>query len=170
MSNMVLCLGPSGAGKTLLLKRLQEGANKTDVVPTIPTVGTNLTTVNLGRRRLGSVVIRELGGAMAPIWSQYFSDASAVIYVLDSADACHISASTILLLDVLSDPHLLHCPFLIVFNKCDAPSILRSIEQLKQLMQLSNIQKHATQKTTVVHASARNREGLQEIKDWLLNH
>lgn len=80
---MALVIGPSGAGKTLLLKRLgvsgkqKEQVNEHKFPVSVPTVGTNLINIDCGRK--SEVVVRELGGAMAPIWKNYFQDCKAVL-------------------------------------------------------------------------------------------
>ncbi len=40
-------------------------------------VGTNLVNVKINKRK--ELTVRELGGAMAPIWSSYYSDTSIII-------------------------------------------------------------------------------------------
>ena len=57
---MLLCIGPEGSGKTLLLRRLAN-LTKTDLnLTTVPTVGMNITTITQGPD-LPSISIRELG-------------------------------------------------------------------------------------------------------------
>lgn len=58
---MLLCIGPEGSGKTLLIKRLL-GKEKADegVPTTVPTVGVNIVTLHHDPE-LPSVNIRELG-------------------------------------------------------------------------------------------------------------
>ncbi|XP_049632851.1 ADP-ribosylation factor-like protein 16 isoform X1 [Suncus etruscus] len=78
---MCLLLGPTGAGKSLLAKRLHKLSLRDgmedlgDLPPTRPTVGTNLTDIGAQRQ----VTIRELGGCMAPIWPSYFGDCRALL-------------------------------------------------------------------------------------------
>ena len=59
--DMLLCIGPEGSGKTLLLRKLL-GKDKTEegVPTTVPTVGVNIVTLH-GDPELPSVNIRELG-------------------------------------------------------------------------------------------------------------
>lgn len=57
---MLLCVGPEGSGKTLLLRRLAN-LTKTDLsLTTVPTVGMNITNIPQGPE-LPPVSIRELG-------------------------------------------------------------------------------------------------------------
>lgn len=67
---MCLCLGPLKSGKTLLMKSLQ-GDNIDDATHTVSTNGINLFTVKNGTGEF-DMVIKEIGGNMAPIWKHYF--------------------------------------------------------------------------------------------------
>lgn len=42
---------------------------------------------------LKSIRILEIGGSMAPIWRQYFTDVKKLMYVVDTANLCQISAA-----------------------------------------------------------------------------
>ncbi|XP_028912601.1 ADP-ribosylation factor-like protein 16 isoform X4 [Ornithorhynchus anatinus] len=115
----LLVLGPAGGGKTLLVKRLQKltsGETKGDLgdpPPTQPTVGTNLTDLVVQRK----MVVRELGGRMAPIWPSYYGSARAVMFVIDASDPTQLSSSCAQLLSVLSAEQLATAPVLVLFNK-----------------------------------------------------
>lgn len=67
---MCLCLGPFKSGKTLLMKRLQ-GDDIDDATHVVPTNGINLFTVKNDTDEF-DMVIKEIGGNMAPIWKHYF--------------------------------------------------------------------------------------------------
>lgn len=101
---MTLCLGPIGSGKTLLLKNLQNEKSVDDTTSSVPTVGVNIFNVKCSN---GSIVtIKEVGGAMAPLWSQYFTGIKHIIYVVDASDLCQISAAGVLLYSLLVHPDL----------------------------------------------------------------
>lgn len=100
---MIVCLGPVGSGKTLLLKALQNTNTIDDTTTTVATVGTNIFYIKIGEK---NYVIREMGGAMAPLWSKYFDDIDKVIYVVDASNLCQISAAGVLLYTVLANPLL----------------------------------------------------------------
>lgn len=105
----IICLGPQGAGKTLLLKRLQNRETVDETSCTVPTTGTNITTVRYPNEKTGNMkeyTIRELGGAMAPIWSKYYSGVNKVIYVVDASNLCQIAAAGVLLYTILAEPLL----------------------------------------------------------------
>lgn len=99
----VLCLGPKGSGKTLLLNTLQDSDQVNDTSHSIQTIGTNIFTLKLpvssseSKKSAGSikryVQVRELGGSIAPMWKNYYDDVEKIIYVIDTSNLCQISAA-----------------------------------------------------------------------------
>lgn len=110
---MALCLGPTGSGKTLLLKKLQNIENVDTTATAVPTVGTNIFTIKMGTE---IYQIRELGGVMSPLWSKYFSGVQKVIYVVDASNLCQISAAGILLYTIIANPLLANAKVRIFVN------------------------------------------------------
>ena len=176
-----LILGPEGVGKTLLLRKLQllcsrsdqKGAGKKTsdpialpegVLPTIPTVGTNLEELKLGRNLVCS--LREYGGSMAPLWSNAYGDCQMVVYVIDTSRPSQISAATVLLLEVLSSRNLKDKPFLLFFNKVDSPFHM-SLVELKSVIRLEDILETTTQQVAVVNGSCATNEGLDDVLQWI---
>ncbi|XP_040294641.1 ADP-ribosylation factor-like protein 16 [Bufo bufo] len=165
---MCLVLGPSGVGKTLLMKRLQklcakESADLGDAPPTQPTVGTNLTDLTIQRTR---VTVREVGGSMVPIWPSYYEDCRTVVFIVDAANPYQVSASCIQLLSMLSAPALSTVSVLLVFNKTDLPCCML-LAEMKSLFRLDDIIACAKQPITVMETSALEGTGLQEVLQWL---
>lgn len=74
---MCLCLGPAKSGKTLLMKRLQ-GEEIDEATQTVPTNGVNLFTIKNSDGHF-DMVVKEVGGSMAPIWKHYFDKVSACL-------------------------------------------------------------------------------------------
>lgn len=99
----VLCLGPKGSGKTLLLNALQDPDSVNDTTHSIQTIGTNIFTIkfpiNPAESKKSSanmkryVQIRELGGTIAPMWKNYYDNVDKVLYVIDTSNLCQISAA-----------------------------------------------------------------------------
>lgn len=109
--NSIICLGPSGAGKTLLLKKLKNRNAIDETSHTVPTTGSDLTVVKFVNKTSGTsreYVIRELGGIMAPMWEKYFHGVNKIIYVVDTSNLCQIAAAGILLYTVLANPSLIN--------------------------------------------------------------
>lgn len=67
---MCLCLGPVKSGKTFLMKRLQ-GDEIDNATHTVSTNGINLFTIKNSTGKF-DMIIKEIGGSMAPIWNHYF--------------------------------------------------------------------------------------------------
>ncbi|XP_014669772.1 PREDICTED: ADP-ribosylation factor-like protein 16, partial [Priapulus caudatus] len=108
-ATMYLIVGPTRGGKTLLLKRLMLHATTRDVgdgdvPPTVPTVGTNLVNVSLGKK--SEITVRELGGSMAPIWHNYYRDCRHLMFAIDLSDRARVAAACVQLTDALSSPEL----------------------------------------------------------------
>lgn len=98
----ILCLGPKGSGKTLLLNTLQDPDSVNENTHSIPSIGTNIFTIKLpvkepeGKKKANAkqyVQIRELGGTMAPMWKNYYDDVDKIMYVIDTSNLCQISAA-----------------------------------------------------------------------------
>lgn len=98
----ILCLGPKGSGKTLLLNTLQDPDSVNENTHSIPSIGTNIFTIKLpiketeGKKKANAkqyVQIRELGGTMAPMWKNYYDDVEKIMYVIDTSNLCQISAA-----------------------------------------------------------------------------
>lgn len=191
MSAECLVLGPEGAGKTLLIRKLEECCsnikkNKAkgsaerppetqDTVDlasqashhTVPTVGANFAQLKLAKGF--TCKLRESGGQMAPLWSSSFEDCKMVVYVIDSSNSVQVSASTILFLDVLSAPSLQEKPMLLFFNKTDSPLGL-GLVQYKSVMRLDDIIAQATQKVSVLSGSCWTGEGVGSVMEWLVQN
>jgi ADP-ribosylation factor-like protein 1 len=85
-----LCIGPTGSGKTLLLKRLQS-PEVNEGTSTVETVGSNMVHIprklvgEKGRNKAGDdkdfMVVREIGGSIAPLWPSYFSPDKLVFHI-----------------------------------------------------------------------------------------
>eukprot|EP00794_Sanderia_malayensis_P007926 gene7926-8781_t len=166
----VLVVGAEGSGKSLFLKRFQsimqdENRNFDNIPSTISTIGTNLASVSFNKRKIN---LRELGGAMAPIWKNYYSDGKGLIFIVDSSNRFQISASTILFYDVLSSESLNNIPVLLLFNKTDLISSV-SIDEVKFIMRVNDLLKCAKQTIDILECSLKNGDGIQEIINWLVS-
>ncbi|KAI4467624.1 adp-ribosylation factor-like protein 16 [Holotrichia oblita] len=160
---MCLCLGPTGSGKTLLLRKIQHINAVDETTTAVPTVGTNL--FNLRRGNI-QIEIRELGGIMAPIWPKYFASAKRIMYVVDASNLCQISAAGVLLYTVLADPQVKNVKVLLVLTKMDV-SYRQMRNEALLMLQIRRLQKEVKQEIIVIEASAITGEGRNEILQWL---
>ncbi len=179
-----LILGAEGTGKTLLLKKLVSKTSRTktstqpsaestsqcdgiSILPTIPTVGTNIEDLHLAKGI--SCKLREYGGSMAPLWNSAYNRCSMIVFVVDASNSTQISASTMLLLDVLTAKALEKKPVLIFFNKMDSLFGM-SLVELKSVMRLGDVVRNATQKVRVVQGSCATEDGLDSILEWIMEN
>ncbi|KAL5018584.1 hypothetical protein ScPMuIL_004306 [Solemya velum] len=167
-----LLIGPTDAGKTLLLKRLKNynSSNKADLSQethaTIATVGVNIVNLAAGKRQ--EVVVKELGGCMAPIWHKYYKKATLLVYVVDMSNRFQISSSCIQFLSLIKSPHLAKSSVLILLNKIDLPATMTR-KEVDCLWRLDDITRHTTQKVEVLEISAQTGQGLEDVVKWLHN-
>ncbi|CAH1364589.1 hypothetical protein MTP99_000959 [Tenebrio molitor] len=160
---MTLCLGPTGSGKTLLLKKLQNIENVDTTATSVPTVGTNMFTIKIDNEIYN---IRELGGVMSPLWSKYFNGIQKIIYVVDASNLCQISAAGVLLYTIIAHPMLAQAKFLLVLTKMDV-SYRQMRNEALLMLQMRRFEKEIKQKVTITEASAISGEGREEILSWL---
>ena len=129
----LLVLGPDGAGKSLVIRRLVESsaaaepaASDPSAEATIPTVGVNLTHVDLVAAAPSSSLlslsldVREIGATMASRWDSYLPDCTALLFVVDASDLGALASAFVLLYEVLMHtPHVAHKPAAVLLNKLD---------------------------------------------------
>ncbi|CAD6998345.1 unnamed protein product [Ceratitis capitata] len=196
-----ICVGPKRAGKTHLLKALENPGSIDETTYSMPTNGTNIFTINLPTKNVNTsnttqvtpqtestmekngkdttiprrksqkaplkcIRILEIGGAMAPLWRQYYENVSKIIYVVDTSNLCQISAAGVLLYSILAEPRLQRCRVLLVLAKMDYAYRQMRNEALLML-QISKLQKEIRQELTIVEASAVDQTGLDAIYAWL---
>lgn len=171
----LLVLGPEGVGKTVMLKRLktltaqqnlaqaQQKQELGEAPSTVPTIGVNLVTVTHHRKKY---TFRELGGAMGPIWNNYFKEAACIVYVIDIANQTQIASACIQLLEVLSSKQTQEMAVLLIFNKIDSPDCM-SMSEISAIIRLREVLANARQDITVLECSFREGTGLNRILKWL---
>lgn len=166
MTEVIRCnvIGPEGSGKTTLLKRLRNYNDKTTIYTTIPTVGTYVEEIWLGKKI--KCVLREFGGCMAPIWASSYEDCHLIMYVIDASNSTQLSTATVLLMDSLRDEKCSTKPVLLLFNKIDVAC--GSLVAMKWAMRIEELT--TKYKLSVVEGSCKTNEGLERILDWIVAH
>ena len=165
----VLVLGAEGSGKSLFIKRLHTlsingfDSKFEDTPSTIPTVGNNITKINIFKFE---VELREVGGAVAPLWKKYFSESDCMIFLIDKSNQFQYSASCMLLLMCLSNAWLENKRILILFNKVDFTCSM-PMEQVSNIFRLNDIVKSEKHDIEVVECSCTEKRGFKQIHEWL---
>mmetsp|Transcript_43020 Transcript_43020/g.99878 ORF Transcript_43020/g.99878 Transcript_43020/m.99878 type:complete len:234 (-) Transcript_43020:50-751(-) len=180
----ILVLGLDGAGKTTVLERIKhmfrkdrgsEPVNQADREKEVllalskisPTVG-----LNMGRLEMRgvNVVVWDLGGAegLRSIWDKYYSDAHAIVWVVDSSDPARFAEAKETLAKVTDEPELEGVPLVVFANKCDLDSALSAEEvQNSILCEQRSIQKR--RQVRAVSVSGMNASGIREAFTWLID-
>lgn len=129
----LIIVGLDGAGKTTLLEQSKTMFTDARGLPPekiVPTVG-----LNIGRLVMGGIelLVWDLGGqaTLRTIWPQYYSEAHAVVWVLDSTDAERFTDAREELEAVMASTLLTGKPLLVFVNKQDLPTA-RTPEELEE--------------------------------------
>jgi len=161
-----LILGLDHAGKSTLLEQMRSmysGTRPPNTMKIPPTVGLNIGKFDVDK---ATMVFWDLGGqvSLRVLWDKYFSDAHAVVYVIDAADGKRLEESRKEIEKLLVDPDLLDAPLLIMANKQDLKEALAA-DEIKKTMNLQV----GKRPMLVQPISALNGRGVQEGLNWLLS-
>ncbi|XP_037964438.2 ADP-ribosylation factor-like protein 16 [Plutella xylostella] len=166
----VLCLGPKGSGKTTLLKKLQDVEEIDNTYSPVPTMGTNIFDLHYldkaGKKQMMS--IREVGGEMAPLWTNYLDGVQKIVYVVDTSNLCQISAAAVQLYTILAEPRLTKAKIILVLTKMDAAYRQMRNEALLML-QLARLRRELRRPLLLLEASGVEGDGVPELKQALTN-
>eukprot|EP01063_Lacrimia_lanifica_P040788 TRINITY_DN9385_c0_g4_i1.p1 TRINITY_DN9385_c0_g4~~TRINITY_DN9385_c0_g4_i1.p1 ORF type:complete len:183 (+),score=68.67 TRINITY_DN9385_c0_g4_i1:107-655(+) len=161
--HLELCLvGLENSGKTTILDILSTG----HAADTMPTVGLNVRSV---KKEGVTMKAWDLGGQQRfrGEWVRYAAECNVILFVVDSSDYERITIAKTELTKLLgSDDALEGLPLLVVLNKIDLTPHM-SKEDVIRDMELEKITKN---KWMVTQISARNKENIGELLDWLLKH
>jgi len=167
----ILIVGLDHAGKTSLLERLKAIFTGLEPLPPgkiPPTVGLNIGRMRVNRQRL---IFWDLGGAksLRSLWEQYYSDAHALLYVVDAADHGRMDESREVLRGLLNNPDLAGIPVLVFANKQDAPGAVTPHEvQARFDLQLA-MHDGSSQPMHVLGCTSLSGEGVEEGVMWLID-
>ncbi|GFR60372.1 ADP-ribosylation factor-like 16 [Elysia marginata] len=139
-------------------------ASKDDIPVTIPTVGTNLITVITSKKT--EVTVREMGGAMGPIWHNYYKDCHAIMFMIDVSRHTQVAISCVQLMTMLANPATKSSSVLILFNKTDNSNSM-DWSEVQSLFRLDQLIKHATQNISVLEISAKTGHNLDKVTKWM---
>ncbi|EDV23132.1 ADP-ribosylation factor-related protein 1 [Trichoplax sp. H2] len=165
----VLILGLDNAGKTTFLERTKSKFSRNyqslSADKISPTVG-----LNIGRIDLGSIRLRfwDLGGQkdLLTLWDKYYSEAHAVIFMIDSTDKERLSMSKEAFDEMMVHPALDRVPLLVLANKQDLESAM-ALDEIKTIFNES-LQNLGKRDFKIQPISALKSQGIHESIDWLV--
>ncbi|KAG2432104.1 hypothetical protein HXX76_009031 [Chlamydomonas incerta] len=171
-----LLVGLQGSGKTLLGNRLKTVYGKTPANFKNGTTETNGCIDHTVPTPKGcpfrSIVIRECGGSMQPLWRQWYhaKGVRAVLMALDTSDAASLAAAGVALYDVLQNSALSSRPVCLVLTKTDLPVTLSRAE-LDLCLGLEELQRLYPGRLFVTAVSsvrpAEDCPALAALVDWM---
>mmetsp|Transcript_29087 Transcript_29087/g.70955 ORF Transcript_29087/g.70955 Transcript_29087/m.70955 type:complete len:205 (-) Transcript_29087:210-824(-) len=116
----VLILGLDYSGKTTFKDQAEAifKGGKAQEKKTSPTVGLNIGKLEIGNKKL---LLWDLGGqeGLRVIWNNYYSEAHAVIFVVDACDEQRLDEAKKELVSILNDRKVDGAPLLVLANKQD---------------------------------------------------
>ena len=112
-----------------------------------------------------AVQIKEVGGAMMPLWPTYLKGAAALIYVVDVSDAFQLAASATAFHHLCGLPAMSDKRVLLLWNKTDAPCTLDEAEVAG--FDAARAQIALGDALTTMRASALDGSNAQQVMAWM---
>mmetsp|Transcript_15874 Transcript_15874/g.26802 ORF Transcript_15874/g.26802 Transcript_15874/m.26802 type:complete len:193 (+) Transcript_15874:256-834(+) len=162
LKSTVLVVGLQNSGKSTIVNNLKDDANK--VAEITPTVGFSVEQVQLEKCKL---TIVDLSGDQKyhKLWSCYYEEAQAIIFVIDATDRGSLEEAKGRLMEVVLHDHLQKIPLLVFANKSDVATALSQTDVMIQ-MDLKN-SLHAKKSWLICASSGITGDGLQQGMKWL---
>lgn len=156
----IIVVGLDNSGKTTIIERLKPKERQT--IDVAPTVGF---TVDEFKRGALVFTVFDMSGAgrYRTLWEQYYREAQAVVFVIDSADKFRLVVAKDEMDHMLSNPSLRKVPIIFFANKKDLPTALSPAE-IAGALQLDEIKDRPWQ---IVPSNALSGEGLDKGTDWM---
>jgi len=124
----IVMIGLDAAGKTTLLYYIKQGNG----MHTIPTIGFNVETVQIGNFEC---IVWDIAGQskLRSLWSHYLQNTNLLIFVVDSHDQERLPEAAAELERMMKEPELAECPVLILGNKQDLPNAASPAELVDRM-------------------------------------
>lgn len=133
----VLLLGLDNAGKSTLLYKLKHNTS----VSTVPTIGFNVEMLEARKnRRKIAITIWDIGGQgnMRDHWPNFYQNAGAIVFVVDSADQERLNEAQRELERTLRNDELRGRPLILLANKQDVDGAL-NVTEMKDRFNMKKI-------------------------------
>lgn len=166
----ILILGLDNAGKTTFLEQLKKmyNLNNKAIDKITPTVGQNIALIPIQNPSNLILKFWDIGGQenLRHMWSEYYSQCHAIIFVVDSTDTSRITEWKEILTSIMMDDEIEGVPVLMLANKQDRPDRLE-IQDIKEIF--NQIAEHLSARDSrVLPVSALTSEGMKDSMEWLV--
>ena len=162
INTKIVIVGLDAAGKTTILYRLKHKEDLSSHIHTIPTIGFNVETLQIGRLEMTAW---DIGGQdrIRHLWNHYFEHTDAIVMVVDSQDKARFKDVKIELDKLIENPQLEGVPILFFANKQDLPGCA-DIQEMTTFLGLD----HVRDRQWYIHpCSAVVQEGLESGFKWI---
>nr|4V0K_A Chain A, Arf-like Small Gtpase [Chlamydomonas reinhardtii]4V0K_B Chain B, Arf-like Small Gtpase [Chlamydomonas reinhardtii]4V0L_A Chain A, ARF-LIKE SMALL GTPASE [Chlamydomonas reinhardtii]4V0L_B Chain B, ARF-LIKE SMALL GTPASE [Chlamydomonas reinhardtii]4V0M_A Chain A, ARF-LIKE SMALL GTPASE [Chlamydomonas reinhardtii]4V0M_C Chain C, ARF-LIKE SMALL GTPASE [Chlamydomonas reinhardtii]4V0M_G Chain G, ARF-LIKE SMALL GTPASE [Chlamydomonas reinhardtii]4V0N_A Chain A, ARF-LIKE SMALL GTPASE [Chlamy len=156
----VLVVGLDNSGKTTIIERLKPRPRQAAEVA--PTVGFTVDEVEKGPLTF-TVFDMSGAGRYRTLWEQYYREADAVVFVVDSADKLRMVVARDEMEHMLKHSNMRKVPILYFANKKDLPVAMPPVE-IAQALGLDDIKDRPWQ---IVPSNGLTGEGVDKGIDWL---
>ncbi|KAG2451645.1 hypothetical protein HYH02_003425 [Chlamydomonas schloesseri] len=156
----VLVVGLDNSGKTTIIERLKPRPKQAAEVA--PTVGFSVDEVEKGPLTF-TVFDMSGAGRYRTLWEQYYREADAVVFVVDSADKLRMVVARDEMDHMLKHPNMRKVPILYFANKKDLPVAMPPVE-IAQVLGLDDIKDRPWQ---IVPSNGLTGDGVDKGIDWL---
>ncbi|KAJ4454839.1 putative ADP-ribosylation factor family protein [Paratrimastix pyriformis] len=158
----VAVIGLQNAGKSTLVQAISEGRPVPEAL--LPTIGYNVKSIKKGGL---SIKVWDCGGQqqLRPQWVQYCSEASCILYVVDSS-MLDLEESLRELRTIVAHPQLAEIPLLVLGNKNDLDPHL-SVGQLVAQLSLKSI---TGREVACYSISAKEARNMDSVINFLIKH
>lgn len=156
----ILLVGLDNSGKTTILEKLKpKNQQSSDVAPTV-----GFSVEEFSQEGLRFTVFDMSGaGRYRSLWEQYYQEAEATVFVVDSADKLRMAVVKDELDAMLNNKDLGSVPLLIFANKQDMCTALSPVEIAEAL----NLDAIKDRGWIIIPSKALTGEGLDRGMDWL---
>jgi len=158
----ILMLGLDNAGKTTTFLQLKTQLESEGIEVT-PTIGINTELIVYNKIKLNVV---DMGGREESrgLWTAYYTNASAVVFLIDSGDQNRFEECKGVIHKMANDVNLANAVFLFLANKQDLDNAT-PFNELSTALELTSI----AQKWNIFGISAKDAIGIADAFDWLID-
>ncbi|KAF7488145.1 ADP-ribosylation factor-related protein 1 [Sarcoptes scabiei] len=165
----VLILGLDNAGKTTFVEQAKshytpeyKGLNLAKISPTVG--------LNIGKIQTETIVLNfwDLGGQaeLQCLWEKYYSDAHAIIFIMDSSDSERIQNSKLAFEKILANESLKKTPILFIANKQDSPNSI-AMSKILEYFELEHLIRDKSRDFHFIGACIFQGKGIRESIEWI---
>ena len=129
----------------------------------VPSIGVDISNLPLDKTK--TVQVKEVGGAMAPLWPTYLKGAAALMYVVDISDAYQLAASATAFHHLCGLPAMRDKRVLLIWNKTDAPCTLHDAETAA--FDAAHAETALGDALTTMRTSALDGSNAQHVMTWI---